>query len=220
MYRRPNSIKKTHGFTLIEVILALAIFASVTLVANQVLKNILTSSKQTEEVSETLKQLQRALVIMDSDFRQILARRYRNGGEEPQNTLIELGDSVIGSDAAGVRFVRGGWVNPQSLFPRGEVVKVGYRLTDETLERVRWMYPDDSSATEPAVATVLDNVSSLSFEVFDDGEWKKNWDKPDVMPSAIRIKMTLARYGDIERVYLLPAQTLPSLDGVQQGDIF
>ncbi|RXJ72663.1 type II secretion system protein GspJ [Veronia nyctiphanis] len=208
MYQRDSVSRQQSGFTLLEVILALAIFAALSITANQVLKNVLFSNEQSQQVGEQLKQLQRARVILDSDFRQILARRYRNSGEESGELLIEMSDGLNDSEEQGVRFVRGGWINPQSLFPRGEVVKVGYRLKDNKLERVRWMYPDDSPSTEPAVMMVMDGVSKLSFEVFNEGEWTPIWDTPEVMPQALRLKLTLDRYGDIERVYQLPAQSL------------
>ncbi|WP_150149682.1 type II secretion system minor pseudopilin GspJ [Candidatus Enterovibrio escicola] len=198
------------GFTLIEVILALAIFASLSMLANQVLRNVITANQQTEEVGNALKILQRTLVILDSDFRQLLARQYRNGGNEAEIYLLEMGDNVLDSHGDGIRFVRGGWINPQQLFPRSEVVKVGYRLKDKTLDRMRWMYPDDSLATEPAVIKLMEGVTDLSFEVMDDNSWKKNWKKPSMIPKAIRVTLETERYGKLTRIYLLPSQILGS----------
>ena len=104
----------------------------------------------------------------------MLARQYRNGGEEASEKLIELGDNLLESQSQGIRFVRGGWVNPQSLFPRSEVVKVGYRIQDEQLQRIRWMYPDDSATTEPAEMTVMKGVNDIQFEVFNEKGWSKS----------------------------------------------
>nr|WP_269808576.1 type II secretion system minor pseudopilin GspJ [Enterovibrio nigricans] len=164
MYPRTN-VNKIQGFTLIEVLLALAIFGMIAIGVQQVFSGVVKSNEQTQQVSDSLKTLQRALIIMDSDFRQMLARQYRNGGEEAEENLLEFGDDLLDSESQGIRFVRGGWINPQQLFPRGEVVKVGYRIQDNTLERVRWMYPDDSTANEPAVMPIMDGVTDISIEV-------------------------------------------------------
>ncbi|KXF82535.1 type II secretion system protein GspJ [Enterovibrio coralii] len=207
---RPTNVKRTKGFTLIEVLLALAIFAMVGLGVQQVFSGVLNSNEQTQEAGDSLKTLQRALIIMDSDFRQMMARQYRNGGEEAEEKLLEFGDDLLDSESQGIRFVRGGWVNPQQLFPRGEVVKVGYRIQDDTLERIRWMYADDSSAVEPAVMPVMDGVKDISFEVLGEDSWTKNWDAPMQMPKALRVKLDTERYGELTRVYILPEQTLES----------
>lgn len=202
--RRGNS-----GFTLIEVLLALMIFSTLSMSANQIFSNVMTSSTQTEEVGNALKSLQRTILIMDSDFRQILARPYRDGGEKSKDQLIEMADGLLDSYSDGIRFVRGGWINPQQLYPRGAVVKVGYRVQDDILQRLRWMYPDDSSALEPAVMTVMEGVKSIKFEVYDDEKWQKTWDKPLTMPQALRVKLDTERYGELTQIYILPGQTLP-----------
>ncbi|MGL5291736.1 MAG: type II secretion system minor pseudopilin GspJ [Vibrionaceae bacterium] len=210
MSQRKNKIPtkgKLRGFTLIEVLLALGIFSSLTLSANQVLNNVLNSNEQSEIVGSALKELQRTLFIMDSDFRQLAARPYRNEGQQLPEQLLELGDGIIDSQGYGVRFVRGGWINPQQLFARGEIVKVAYRLQDQKLERLRWSYPDSSNAAKPAVMTMLNGVEELRFEVSNDGtSWQKSWDKPLEVPKALKIVFKTERYGDIERIYILPAQ--------------
>ena len=153
------------GFTLIEVLLALGIFSSLAISANQVLRNVLVSNSQSQEVGDELKSLQTLLFIMDSDFRQLVGRPYRNSGQQTPEQMLELGQGFLDSQDFGIRFARGGWINPQQLFDRGEVVKVGYRLNDETLERVRWVYPDDSAAYEPAVNPLYKGIQSLRFAV-------------------------------------------------------
>ncbi|WP_028024305.1 type II secretion system minor pseudopilin GspJ [Enterovibrio calviensis] len=202
--------RRTRGFTLIEVLLALMIFATLSVAANQIFSNVIASDKQTQEVGDALKTLQRTLLIMDSDFRQMMARQYRDGGEEAQEALLEMGDDVNESESQGIRFVRGGWINPQALFPRGEVVKVGYRIQDDTLERVRWMYPDDSSAVDPAVMPVMEGVAEIKFEVLGSESWQSSWDSPLEMPKAVRVTLDTERYGELTRVYLLPGQVLPA----------
>ncbi|MFW9277720.1 prepilin-type N-terminal cleavage/methylation domain-containing protein, partial [Glaesserella parasuis] len=48
------------GFTLLEVLLALVVFASISLTAYQVLQTVQRSDEQSRQVGERLQQLQRA----------------------------------------------------------------------------------------------------------------------------------------------------------------
>ena len=197
--------KRRAGFTLIEVLLALGIFSSLAISANQVLRNVINSNIQTQEVSDKLKALQQTLFIMDSDFRQLVARSYRNNGQQVPEQIFEMGQGVLGSEDQGIRFARGGWINPNQLFDRGEVVKVGYRMQDDALVRMRWAYPDDSAAYEPAVQQLYKGIKSLKFAVSDDGKnWLEIWESKTQMPKAIRISFDTENFGELTRIYLLP----------------
>lgn len=116
------------GFTLIEVLVAIAIFASLSVGAYQVLNQVQRSNEISAERTARLAELQRAMVIMDADFRQMALRQFRTDGEAPSEQILQWKESLLDSDQHGLLFVRLGWHNPQQQFPRGEVAKVGYRL--------------------------------------------------------------------------------------------
>lgn len=200
--------KSKKGFTLLEVLLALMIFSSLSMAASQVFNNVLRSDAQMSDVGASLKNLQRALIVLDSDFRQMLARQYRNGGEQAKEQLLEIEDNLLDSESSGIRFVRGGWINPQQLYPRSEVVKVGYRTRDEKLERIRWLYPDDSSSMEPAEMTVMEGVKSIRFEVLNNKKWTDKWNTAKTMPEGIKVILDTEKYGELTRIYMLPGQKM------------
>lgn len=190
------------GFTLIEVLVAMAIFASLSLGAYQVLNQVQRSNELSAEKSHRLNELQRAMVVMDNDFRQMAPRQFRHNGEEPSDLLLLWQDYLLDSDEKGLLFVRLGWLNPQQQFPRGEVVKVGYRIKEGVLERVWWRYPDTPNAQEPIVTPLLTGVESFSMQFYLNNSWQDSWDKKLTLPQAVSLKLRLKDFGDIERIYL------------------
>lgn len=192
----------SRGFTLIEVLVAIAIFASLSVGAYQVLNQVQRSNQLSLERSERLKTLQRALVFMDNDFRQMALRQSRTNGEEPSPELIQWRDYLIDSDAKGVMFVRSGWLNPQQQFPRGEVSKVGYRLKNDQLQRVWWRYVDTPVGQEGIVMPLIDKVNSFDLRFYDGNQWQDNWESNYSLPEAVSVRLELEDYGKIERIYL------------------
>lgn len=134
--------KRSQGFTLIEVLVAIAIFASLSVAAYQVVNQVQRSNELSQERSARLQEIQRGFVYLDSDFRQMALRQFRHEGEAPLNRLILWQQNLLESEGKGLLFTRLGWLNPQNQFPRGEVAKIGYRLKQGKLERVWWHYPD------------------------------------------------------------------------------
>ncbi|BCL68204.1 type II secretion system protein GspJ [Vibrio nigripulchritudo] len=200
--------RKVSGFTLIEVLVAIAVFASLSIAAYQVVNQVQLSNAQSLEKTERLQTMQRALIWMDNDFRQMALRQMRTNGEAPSQTLLSYGDYILESDDKGIVFSRLGWQNPQNVFPRGDVTKVGYRIREENLERVWWRYSDTPSGQEPLTRPILSDVESFTVTFYENGEWKEEWTKPKALPAAIAITLTLKDYGDIERVYLTPGGEL------------
>ncbi len=197
-----SSKVKISGFTLIEMLVAMAIFAFLATGAQQVLNQIYRSNAISQERSERLKSLQRTLVFMDNDFRQMALRQMRTNGEEPSTRLVEWRDYLLDSDGKGVMFARAGWHNPAQQFPRGEVAKVGYRIKDNQLQRVWWRYVDTPAGQEGLVMPLIDQVEEFDLRFYDGKEWLTSWDKSMILPKAVSVSLTLSDYGKIERIYL------------------
>lgn len=194
---------RNNGFTLIEVLVAIAIFASLSVGAYQVLNQVQRSNELSQQRTTRLNEINRAVVLMDADFRQIAARQFRTQGDEPSDQFLIWQDALLGSDQKGIIFTRLGWSNPQQQFPRGEVAKVAYRIRDGVLEKIWWRYPDSPVGQEGIVTPILTQVDSWSMRFYYDGKWSDNWEQKMVLPNAIAVKLTLKDYGEIERIYLV-----------------
>ncbi|MGC9459665.1 type II secretion system minor pseudopilin GspJ [Vibrio genomosp. F10] len=217
--------KAQQGFTLLEVLIAMAIFAALSVSAYQVVDQVRMSNAISLERGDRLKELQRSLVVMDSDFRQMATRQFRTngeaGGELSEVQLLQWKDYLLESDGKGVLFTRLGWHNPQQQFPRGETLKVGYRIKETTLERVWWRYPDTPAGQQPIITPILTDVESFSMRFYSKGTWSDKWEAAQTLPEAVALELELTDYAKIERVYLVASgEIVLSEDDQEDRDSF
>ncbi|MFT5879961.1 MAG: general secretion pathway protein J [Moritella sp.] len=205
---RPKSL----GFTLIEMMIAIAIFAMLSLGAYQVLQGVLRSDEISLERGLVLKKLQRAMLIVGRDMQQMNARNNRSDDELTAMPL-QVGKFMFDSDDDGIAFVRSGWRNPLSQLPRSSLQRVSYRLKDNNLERLSYVYLDPSIGEEPKIQILLRDVEKLSFEFYQADKWTDVWTDKKNIPAGIRINLTLARFGDINRSFLLSEATVSTNRG-------
>lgn len=201
-------LARQSGFTLIEILIAIAIFALIGLASHQVLYSVLTSDEVSQQASQRIKQVQRSYQLIQTDIMQIAQRSVRVGGEEPSKQLLLAGDGVIDSEEHGIAFTRLGWRNPAQMFPRGTVQAVGYRLVENNLERLHYLYPDQESGIEPQVTVLLRDVEGLKFEFYREKKWQKNWQQPTI-PQGVAVIIKLKSYGELRWQFLTTGEVTP-----------
>ncbi|QFI39280.1 type II secretion system protein GspJ [Moritella marina ATCC 15381] len=205
------------GFTLIEMMIAIAIFALLSLGAYQVLQGVLRSDEISRERGDALKQLQRAMVIVERDFQQMNARNNRS-----DDTLtampLQAGKFMFDSDDDGIAFTRSGWRNPLSQLPRSSLQRVIYRVKDAHLERLSYIYLDPAVGEEPKRKLILDNVEAMTFEFYHEKKWAETWTNKKALPDGVKITLTLKRFGEVERLFLLPKATVDSDSSDKEGE--
>lgn len=200
-------IKSTNqGFTLIEMILALTIFAMLAMATYTVLNNTISSKEQIDSASAQLRDLQRAMMMIEGDFSQIVQRKIRINGEQPSDDYFRAEQYLLDSEELGIGFVRDGWTNPAMILPRSELQAVGYRVVEGGLERLYTNYVDADMNTEPRVQPLLKGVSKIEVRYWDDNEWQEE-QPDDALPSLIKIILFTDSYGEIERVFPMIEKT-------------
>lgn len=192
------------GFTLIEVLVAVAIFGILAAFAYGTLSRTLTSAEVLTAQMERLEAVQRTVRYLSEDFQQLAPRPVRE----------QLGD-VVGaalstdfeSDYA-IELTRGGWSNPAGL-PRGTLQRVAYRLEEDRLIRYHWTVLDRTLSNEPLARQLLDGVESMAFRFMqENGEWTEEWppaDRPGPLgfrqrPRAVEIVLTTRSEGTLSRL--------------------
>ena len=193
---------KAQGFTFIEMLLAMAIFALVGLASASVLSSVTESDAASSQAAERLAQIQRFFLILERDFAQISARQIRVEGEEPVRSPL-LGEKLmLDSEEGGFAFVHNGWRNPGMVLPRSEIQAVAYRFREGKIERLFSLFPDAVTGTEPKVQTLLEQVTGFKVEFLKDEQWQENW-VDEKLPRAIRLTITHEQLGEMQRFYSL-----------------
>lgn len=194
---------RQRGFTLIEVMVSLAIFAALAAAAYTTLNGVVEASRVVTEQMTRLQALQRTVQRMTLDFGQLTPRPVRD----------ELGDGrlpVLRADARSLDLVelsRGGWSNPLVL-PRPAIQRVAYRIEEDRLIRRQWPVLDRTLATEPAEATLLEGLQDIRIRYLSGDEWTEQW-PPDatagagslaLRPRAVELVLVVEGFGEIRRV--------------------
>jgi general secretion pathway protein J len=195
---------RRNGFTLIEVLVSLAVFAILAALAYGVLNQTLASAEMLSDRMDRLQAVQRTMRILSEDFVQLAPRPVRQ----------ELGDSyaaaLLTSYESGfaLELTRAGWRNPLAL-PRGTLQRAAYRIEEDQLVRYHWNVLDRTLSNEVIGVTLLDGVESIVFRFMrDNGEWTDQWPPQGApgpsglrqRPRAVEIVLTLQSEGTLTRL--------------------
>lgn len=179
------------GFTLIEMLVALTIFAMLAAAGVLLLGNSVSAQAQVKARLDDMATVQRAAGAMAADLGQAVPRISRT---EAGTLAPAFWSHRQGEETPVLQFVRGGWDNLGNL-PRPSLQKVEYWVRQGRLERRTYPQVDGAAGDPPAA--LLDHVESVSLRFRDDdGEWRADWTptQPDIMPRAV--ELTITRTGE------------------------
>ncbi|MBL4910437.1 MAG: type II secretion system minor pseudopilin GspJ [Alteromonadaceae bacterium] len=200
--KKQQQVSKQGGFTLLEVLIAMTIFALISLAGVTILDTVIKSDGNSQQRVARLNEIQRAFLIMQRDFIQLARRSVRVDGEKPLLGFIHADIQSFSSFSDSLAFVRGGWKNPGLIMPRSDMQSVVYQLNDKTLERWHFNFVDAVAGQEPKKRLLLTQVKKLSFEFYNGKKWQKKLAKQSI-PQAIAVEVELEDYGLIRREFLV-----------------
>ncbi|WP_017903701.1 type II secretion system minor pseudopilin GspJ [Pseudomonas asplenii] len=173
------------GFTLLELVIALAIFSLLSLGSWRLYEGLLRVQEQVSAHEQALRSLQRALSVLERDLMQLAVST-----EAPALRLRQGELSLL----------RGNWRNPLDQ-PRSERQEVSYRLEAHSL----WRHSRSPGLAPPLQQVLLGDVRQWRWRFHDPRVgWRSDWPAGAKLPRAIEVTLSAGRFDGIRRVILLP----------------
>lgn len=198
---RSGTRRHAAGFTLLELLVAVAIFGLASALAYGGLSGLVRAREQLQQQSERLQALQFAVGLIERDLRAAVDRpvRDRDGVHVP----AMLADNAV------IELSRIGRANTLAV-SRAEIERVGYRLDGGMLQRLRYDVLDRAPGSVPQLQPLLDDVQWLRWRLIDGaGRVHEQWPPPRddaaaPLPRAVELRLGLVDGGEIRRLLELP----------------
>lgn len=212
MSQHANAKVNQAGFTLIEILVAVAILGILSVGAYSVLDAGMRARVQMEQRLAELERVQRAISKIENDLQRLVPRIVRN--EFGDNQALLIGESDTSGQIAQLAFTRGDWRNPAQL-PRANLQHVHYKFENGQLLRGHRLFLDAASNSVTIVAPLLDEVQSFQLGFLTkDNQWLDAWglfaqdDTLLELPLMVRLRLEVAPFGVIERMIAIPESTI------------
>lgn len=212
--------RREAGFTLVEMMAAILVFALISAISVGMLTTALRSKETSEAVMSDLAAVQRIHALLSEDIGQMVMRPVRNAdgltdlrvfaldvrGADPLNPAREDEPREI------LVLTRTGWANPGGVQPRSGLQRVAWIYDGERLWREASLYPDQAQGSAPVRQMIAEGVADLQIEALMTGVWtgvvelrpSQNGVLVDQAPRAVRLSYTQALLGELEHIALSP----------------
>ena len=211
----PHSRPK--GFSLLELVVAVAVFAVVAAAAYGSLAAIARTRGALAAQQDRFAQVQRALALLADDLRQGVGRSVRgsDGRELP----------ALAGSAQALEFTRLGFANPLAE-ARSNLQRVAFALDAGTLREGRYAVLDRAPNSVPAWRDLLPRAGQLRLRYLGcDHVWREAWPPGEILPCqpgidvnaqlprAVELRIAPPELGDIRRIVELAAPAPTCIGG-------
>ncbi|QBH97766.1 type II secretion system protein GspJ [Limnobaculum zhutongyuii] len=175
-----NALKRARqqGFTMMEVIIALVIFAMISMMAWQILNGSMSNSAVSDAQSARFNQLQMTYSRLERDFSQAMPR-----APVGSSAAFQLRDGILVLTTQDSVASLG---NPQSA----DLIRVSWWLKDNQVYRGIASVLDGASVTDWTKIPMIDRVKKMDWRFFNT-DWQPQWEEAEMIPKGIELTLTL-----------------------------
>ena len=196
--------RHSRAFTLVELLVALAIFALVSGFAYRGLDAMLQNRERLQEESRKWRDLSVFVGRLERDLAAVLDRPARGASGttlQPVSSAIEAAGS-----REGLALTRSGAPLQENALAAPQ--RIAYRWHEGHVERLAWPGVDAAPRAQPDAVAVLAGVKALRFRFLDPrGEWRGTWGLPgsvERVPAAVEVTLELASGETLVRLFDMP----------------
>lgn len=197
-------MRNKQGFTLLEILIAMVVFAILSLILSGALHNVINIQERTEMSAARVRELQLGTLYLSRDIEQAINRPILNTSGRQDAAMIGTANTIT--------FTHAGIASTPDMLARSNMQRVRYSVGNGALWHESWSALDQAPESLPRKRQILADISSIRFEYLDDknkvhNEWPiAGQSNTQPLPRAVRVFLTFPRWGTMSQLYVIPLQ--------------
>jgi general secretion pathway protein J len=199
-----NLSRHNSGFTLIEVVIALTVFAILGTMAFSGLNAILKWQTDLDDQSRQLLAVQMTMKYMERDFNQVILRSIRDQYGDTQPAFFASEENILD-------LTHSGWRNPAGL-SRSAIQRISYQIDEEdNLVRYSWNRLDGALTEDAREVMLVEGIEEIDWQfISQQDEQLDQWPPLNAdpnftgLPAAVAVTFNVKPFGEISRIFTLP----------------
>lgn len=194
-------MKRSQGFTLLEMIVAIGIFAVIATISFASLDRFIDDQDRLEGHLEELKRLQLGFTTIARDMQNLVQRPVRDGYGDAEPALMMKALNSRPDELLRITTLQPGGASPGL----GRLLRVAYRFDDDALYRISWPVLDrdqDSPETRRLLLSGLREINTTLLMAEEQSvQTESTWSDPEQLPDGVEWRFILADGREFHRVF-------------------